>query len=217
MMSSQSPATAFPYEGRNEARARSPRTELRLPVAVRTREEVEGLLKQASARLQSDGGLADPQALAKFLGASSAAWTSEHRASLACLLARAGERGLHASLLEVAEHPRAEIADHAAEVVSLGIRERTFVVADLVDAMQSVNAAARAVTLRGLGWSGEPDSVPVLGMYLADPSPEVRDAAAVALGTLGLSEGRRWLVFRRTRETDPDVRASIEESLAELP
>jgi len=73
----------------------------------------------------------------------------------------------------------------------------------------------RRAAIHGLPGAGADRAREPLGAFLAEISAEVRDAAARALGELQGPETRKLLESQLARETDLQVRSSLERSLKE--
>jgi HEAT repeat protein len=75
-----------------------------------------------------------------------------------------------------------------------------------VDALADASAGTRAVAALGLGLSGKPGLVEPIVRRLKDESPEVRRAAAWALGSLEDAAAIPPLIELLQRDADPRVR-----------
>ncbi|HEX4622403.1 MAG TPA: HEAT repeat domain-containing protein [Myxococcaceae bacterium] len=71
--------------------------------------------------------------------------------------------------------------------------------------------ADAVMTLRGLGWSAA-----ALAPYLNDPAPEVRAAAAIAVGRAGGADAKTALEARMEKEEDAAVREALQRALTLL-
>lgn len=173
------------------------------------------LLEAARRRLSSEvsGVSALPRDLARFLGANSAAWSHQNRVKLRTLLASIGEAGIAAALAAVAERPRADVGDDAAEVLRLAVRRWPTLVGALEQRFDSARSPVRATIVRGIASFDVARALIVKA--LGDDDPEVRDAAAQALGRADASV-RAILERQLGKEQHAIVRESIQMALDEL-
>lgn len=155
--------------------------------------------------------------LSRFLGAGSSVWTSACREALQELLASAAEDAIEPVLIAVARTPRSEVADDAEAVLAAIGRRSNALLEQLVARLdQAPSPSMRAVLIRSLSHVGGPISATHFEMALNDDDADVRDAAAIAIGQLGLRDAKPALARRLDREKNAVVRDSIKAAVEEL-
>lgn len=182
-----------------------------------TVEQTSKVLAQAERVLRvSDGGSEVLRELARFLGASSSAWTRDHRVRLRKLLRRGD--AIEAILDEVTATPRAEVVDEAVAILGELARARHHAdrLGNLLAPASSCPDAVRVTVASALGRSDNGHAVSYLENALSDPSPDVRDAVVNGLVELRAGDLAAKLQARLTREPSALVRETIQTALDEL-
>lgn len=203
-----------------ESRSASPGTFRPRLFIPRTTDECDRLLESAKSVMRMP--MAEIRRdlvseLARFLGARSSVWTTNRRETLSGLIASAGEDAIGPVLETVARTPRAEIADDAEAVLTIIVRRSHSVLnAFLVHLDRILPSAVRAVLIRTLFQVGKQVDQNLFETALNDDDAEVRDAAAIAIGQLGLGQAKVALERRLKREKNPVVIDSIQTAIDEL-
>jgi HEAT repeat protein len=79
-----------------------------------------------------------------------------------------------------------------------------------------VDAQYRSTAVLALGYRTGEQALPQLEPLLDDKSPQMRDAAARAIGKVGTPDARKSLEERLGKEQDPAVREAIQQSLTKM-
>lgn len=175
------------------------------------------LLSYAAARIRMPEHRAwVARELARFIGASSTAWSLPRRRVLRELLAGAGDDGLQAVLETIARAPYAQVIDEARLILGV-IARQSSQARELFRhvASRTVAAPVRVASVRALADAGDTHARRLAVSLFDDRDAETRDAAVWVLASLGASAADA-LRLQAAREISPLVNESIATALSDL-
>ncbi len=88
--------------------------------------------------------------------------------------------------------------------------------AGLLKLAHDKDKTVRLSAIAGMGKIGKDDSFNLLIPMLSEEDPDVRAAAAAALGTMGNEHANAHLRYRLEREKDPNVLSAIKTAITQV-